>query len=332
MAMTSIGDLAAGFALRRQMAAAKSDLASLTQTMTTGQTADIGRRLGGNLAQLAAIDATLSRLDGYAQVTDRAGQMASARQAVLEQVSDTAADLSPTLLRAGSVQGTGQTDTAARAAEQALGLAVSALNTRLGDQTVMAGFTPDQPALISADDLLTAAAAAVAGATGAQGVETALANWFDAPAGFQAVAYRGGVADAPVPVADGRHIDSAATAADPAVKGSLRAMVMAALATRGVPADAAEQTQLVQRAGEVLAETATARTDLAAKLGAAAAEIDDAATRNAAQASALSQARNDLTVADPYETATRLTDTQSRLELIYALTARLGKLSLAEYL
>jgi len=62
------------------------------------------------------------------------------------------------------------------------------------------------------------------------------------------------------------------------------------------------------------------------------AQIDGATARNTAESSALELARAELIAIDPYKAATDLTSVQTQLETLYALTARLSRLSLVEYL
>jgi len=62
------------------------------------------------------------------------------------------------------------------------------------------------------------------------------------------------------------------------------------------------------------------------------ARIDTATTRNTSEATALGIARAGLVQLDPYETATRLQHAETQLQLIYTLTARMSRLSLADYL
>ena len=62
------------------------------------------------------------------------------------------------------------------------------------------------------------------------------------------------------------------------------------------------------------------------------ARVEDAAARLSARGTALEIARNDMSAADPYETATKLQNVQLQLETHYTLTARLSRLSLTEYL
>ena len=67
-------------------------------------------------------------------------------------------------------------------------------------------------------------------------------------------------------------------------------------------------------------------------LGYAEARIEDSKVRQEAEASSLEIARNTLLGVDPFDVATRLTDAQQRLESLYAVTARLSRLTLSDFL
>jgi len=75
-----------------------------------------------------------------------------------------------------------------------------------------------------------------------------------------------------------------------------------------------------------------ALTALQARLGVAQERISSAEIRNAAESSALQIARSDLLAIDPYDTATALQATQTQLETLYSITARLTRLNLTDYL
>ena len=110
-------------------------------------------------------------------------------------------------------------------------------------------------------------------------------------------------------------------------------LALAALVDRGLfPGQPALQKGLAQRAGEVLLAGETERAHLASRVGGLQAQIDRAQTRNESEATALGIAHADMVKVDPYETATRLQDAETQLDLIYTLTARISRLSLADYL
>ena len=122
------------------------------------------------------------------------------------------------------------------------------------------------------------------------------------------------------------------TATDPALRDTLKALVLGSLLADPGFGTPATRASLAQKAGESLTGLATDRATLAGRLGSTQQRLDEAATRNSAEASALGIARNDLLSVDPYDTATRLQETETRLEMIYALTARLSRLSLLDHL
>ncbi len=333
MGLVSLGDMAQSFMLRRQNVALKSDLQRLSLELTTGRVADTAARVSGDLVPLSAIDASLARLNGYRAVTAEAGLFAGSMQTALGVVDEVASDLSRTLLAAASTSTQALIDAAGTEARSRLETAMSALNTRVGDRSLFAGTATNGPAIVPAETMMLALDAAIIGAATAQDIEVAVSAWFNAPAGFAATAYTGNVALARVNIAPGEEAALDITATDPAIRATLKGLALAALLGRGALAgQPAERQSLANRAGLSLLESHTDRTYLAARIGTAQAQIDAAASRNAAESTSLQIARADITAADPFETASKLQETQQQLEKIYAITARITRLSLMDYL
>jgi flagellar hook-associated protein 3 FlgL len=123
------------------------------------------------------------------------------------------------------------------------------------------------------------------------------------------------------------------TAADPALQELLKGMAMMALLSQGLMAgDAAERFALTQAASGTMLAAQPAFFDLRAAVGIGEAQIDKADTRLTSERVSLQRALSDLIAVDPYEAAVRLEETQTRLESLFAITARLSRLSLADYL
>lgn len=333
MPLTSIGDLAQSLMLKRQNAGLKMQLDTLTATMASGKVTDAGQHLRGDLGPLTALDASLARLSAYAQVTAETAQRAAALQTVLARIDTTAATLGPNLLRAAHLGGETQLNAVGQTARQALDATVAAMNTRLGDRSLLSGIATDAPALVDAETLMTLARTATASAISVTDTETALDAWLSDPAGFSAQAYSGGapLADLPISADDSARLDITAT--DPALRATLKGLILSAMLDDArFVSDPQARTALSRRAGESLAETAPDRAHLSARLGIVEGQIEAATTRNTAEATSLGIGRAALLAADPYDTATRLQEIQSRIETLYALTARLTRLSLADYL
>ncbi len=333
MGAVSLGDMARSFMLRRHTVDLKQNLQKLTNEVATGRVSDTAARVSGDLVPISGIDAALARLKGYGAVTSEAGLFAGAMQTALGTMDALASSLSNALISTTTGGSPVLIDAAGKDAEQNLQTALSVLNTRFGDRSLFAGTETTDAATADSNTLLTALTAAVAGAVSAQDVETAVNTWFASPSGYAAVVYQGGDALAALAIAPGEEAKIDLTAADPALRDTIKGLAMAALLNRGVLAgQTAGRQDLARRAGLSLLENKTDRTNVAARLGLVEAQIDAAVTRNANETSALQIARNGITEADPYETATRLEDTEAQLEKIYALTARLSRLTLLDYL
>lgn len=335
MSMIGFGDLAQSFMMRHQMTQAKSELARHSQELTTGTAADTPRHLSGDLGALLAIDATLARLKGYGAVTREVALFSDALQVSLATISDMAMEAAGSLLSASGTAASTHVDTAASAAHSALKSTMSTLNTRFGDRTLFAGQATNGQAVISAETLMIEieATLAAAGATDVASLEAAIDAWLVAPGGYHGTAYLGGAPLAAVPIAAGETAALDVTANDPALRQTIKGLAMAALVDRGLFAgQPALQKQLAQRAGEVLLTGETDRAHLAARLGGLQAQVDRAQVRNESEAAALGIARTGMVQIDPYESATRLQDAETQLQLIYSLTARISRLSLADYL
>jgi flagellar hook-associated protein 3 FlgL len=333
MAQVSLGDMAQSFMLRRQNVALKADLQRYATELTTGRVSDTSARVSGDLVPLSGIDATLARLKGYGAVNAEAGLFAGAMQTALGVIDSVSSTLSSTLLTAAGGVMPARVDAAGHDAQQRLETVVSALNTRFGDRSIFAGVSTTQAATVDADTLMSALDTAVAGAVSAADVETAVNSWFDAPGGFAALGYTGGGPLAALQIAPGEEAAVDVTATDPAIRATLKGLALAALLDRGVLSGQPDARQdIARRAGVSLLQSQTDLAYLSARLGSTEAQISAAVARNSAESTSLQIARADIVAADPFETASRLEETQTQLEKIYAITARMTRLSLMDYL
>ncbi len=333
MTLQPIGDLAQIFVSRRQMTAVQAALNRNKAEMTTGLVQDRGAHLRGDQTAASALARDSAMVGALARNAQTLAVTSGAMQAALQTVDRLAADLSGQLLSPAADRDGATTGTLVAEARDALAGAVGALNARAGGQALFSGAASDGPALVDADTLLAQVRAAAAGETSVAGITAAVTAWFDDPAGFAAQAYLGGPPRPPVPLAPGETAALPQTAADPALRRTLAGLAIAALAVEfaaGGPSDTAAGLQ--RAAGRMLVAEGTARTALMADLGLTEGRIAATATRLQAEDTALDRARSDLLSADPYESAAMLTERQTQLETIYAVTARLSRLSLAEFL
>jgi len=332
---TNLGDLAQTFLLRRNTAATGGALNRLTEELATGRVSDLRGHLGGDFAGLAGIERDFSVNAALARSNDAAARFASAQQSALEVVQTRLSEAGPAFASAGASGEATQMRAAFRAAEDQLGETISALNGEYAGRSLFAGIATDASALVDAETLLSDLGAALSGSATAADALTAADAWFDTPGGpFETAAYNGsGDALAPLAIGTGERVTLDVTAADPALRETLKGVALVALLGRGLLAsDQAEQATLLREAGTRLANANDDVIDLQSGIGFAQERIEAAKVRGEVMRTSLEAARGALVEADPYETSIRLREVETRLSTLYAITSRLAGLSLAQVL
>ena len=335
MTTTGFGDLAGVIARQQQITTIKRTIEDRSSETVTGRLADPAAALRGQLSPLVAIDASLGRLRGWSANIDETGRQLSAMQLVFETM-ETFSDLARKgLMSAASTENAGQIRVVVADARDKLEGVLSALNTRVGERSIFSGTaTSTSPFQGGAEAVLDPLRAVIAGTQTAEEMVAAVDAWFDDPAGFQATLYRGGdTAVGPVPVAEGQTVSIAITGDHQAVRATIKAFAIAALADQGPGASSPDQmAQLADHAARELLVSAADRALAAGTLGLAEGQVEAARSRNAAESSSLEIARSDLRNADPFEAASALAEAQARLEMLFTTTARMSRLSLTNYL
>lgn len=337
MNLTNVGDRAQALLLQRQNADLKLRMTQLTGEMASGRKADVAAAVGGDFRVLAGIEHSLTTLSAYHTATTEAAGLTDALQKALETMQTTSADLAPSVLSAGTTGGATHIATAAFDARQKLFSAVSALNVRVGDRYALSGAATDKQPILGAQQMLDDLKLAATGQVTASGVISAVDNWFAAPAGgggYLDLIY-GGSANplAPFQIGAGEEASLSLTANDPTLRDMLKGLALAGLVAEGIlPGDQTGQALLMQTAGQRLIAGNSDLAVVRANLGSVEGQIDAVATRNQAEGSALEIARNAIVGADPFETANELEVTRTQLETLYAITARLSHLNLADFL
>jgi flagellar hook-associated protein 3 FlgL len=333
MTAISLGDLAQTLLLRQSITATRSAIDAATADLSTGQTSDPGRHLGGHTARLSAIQSTLNRIDAQEAGLATARIRAEAMQTALGQIDSVTARVADTLLSASQSVLMPGLLAVGRQSLAALESTVASLNQRSMGQSIFAGTATDGPALAPAGDILAAASAATATAQSPADIARMLDDWLSDPAGFASVAGLGNADGVSVPIGDGKRIALDVTALDPGLRQTFKGLILGALLTEGRFATTpAGQGELARLSAESLLSAVPPRGEVSARLGLSQSRIEDAATRLSAENSALQRARNDLLSVDMYETSSRLTESETRLKALYALTARLSSLSLTGYM
>ena len=336
--MTSIGlgDLSQQFQMRTQNMLLKQRLQVTSEQVTTGVAADPARHLNGATAPLATITREIAQINAYGVATAEAASALSFVQTSLDTVNQTANEAVESLLLAGvSPDQTLQTNAAADALNR-LDQVISTLNVEFGGRSLFSGAAVDRPALAAASDWFGDIQTAVSGATSVQDVLDTVDAWFDTPGGgFDTLAHLG--SDSPASkffIAEGTAVSGPPSVTDPAIKEVLKGLVLGAVLSDDALLSGVEgaRDQLAQTAGTSLLGAVDLLTGLQSNIGINEENIASVQVQHQTNLNALEIAHNELIAVDPYEQATLLESTQTQLETLYTITARLSRLNLADYL
>ena len=335
MSSFGLGDLAASYQNNVQNLRIKSDLARLSQELATGTRSDLKAATGGDLSGFSGIESALAKMSAYKIAANEAAFYGDTVQQSLGQVQDLGAAIAPTLITSGNIGTTTAIQSAAADARSKFSSVVSLMNTRLADRALFSGVAVNTAALASADNILASLETAIAAETTASGIETVVDDWFDASGGgFETVGYLGATTDiAALRIGMHETAEIQVRADDQEIREVLKGFALAALVDRGaLSGQIVEQADLISRAGTQLMAADGGLADLRAQIGATESQIEQAIVRNTAETAALQTARTNILAIDPFETATMLQTTEVQLETLYAMTARLSRLSLVDYL
>ena len=334
MTGSTLGDLSHSFLSRQRNIAIRQDISRYTHELSTGQVSDIRQVLSGNHSYLTDIEHKLELLQGYSVTTTEAAHLSSATQQALGAVSTIAQDLTNGLITSTLTVVGATNGNMASEAKTALNDMIGRVNTQVAGRFLFSGNATDQRPLNDSDSLLTAALAAMAGATTLGDMMSAASNWFDDPAGFATVMYQGSSeAMSPMKLSQTDSVSIDLRATDSEFREILKLTTLTALADDPTFALTTEQkAQLFATAADDMLVAQDSIIKLQAQVGTAEARIDKIATRNAAEKSSLSIAKADLLGVDPYEAATRLEEVQFQLQSLYSVISRNAQLSLVNFI
>lgn len=335
MSPSTIGDAASSFALNRNNINIRTRLNTLTQEMSTGKKADITRALK-DTTLLRDVDRQLGLARAQHSNADEVGQRLAAMQTYLTTIDAERRGVLDAVVLVTSESTSDQISSAAENARDAFEGVVNTLNTRFGGQSLFAGNATNEVPLATANTMLGQLRLQVAGATDAATAISAIEAWFDtAGGGFETLGYLSSETGAITRKIDPTtSIEIEPKADSPAIRDLLKATAIAALASEGSMAmtDTRENATMLKEASTRLLSTAQPLNELRGRLGFAEGRIEEASTRLTARITTLGIMRNGFDTADPFETAGALQEVQIQLETHYAVTARLARLTLAEYL
>jgi len=335
MSWVSLGSLSLPFQMQRNGVQLRNAMAQHSAELTTGRVEAPQRHLRGDLGALAAIESRLARIAAYDSVIGQNGTLLDTAQSALERVSSLGSFLSNQVLTAvfadSGPQGYASVGGSARAA---LGDMVSVLSTSVAGRTLFAGAAVDRGPLLSADEILAAVGTAVAGMSNAQDIADTVESFFFDPGGpFESVIYQGSGMSPGGAIDDSEVGPALPDAANPAIRRQLMAVTLGALLDDdSISLDRTETRALALNTMQMIESNGEAVTALQAGLGFGQELLEQRQQRLSHEKDALVLARQGLIGTDPFESASLLEETRHRLEALYAVTARVSRLSLLEYM
>ena len=333
MPLTTIGDLAQNFKQRSIGTRLHRDLSTLNLELTTGLKQDVSKAVAGKTAPVAAIERALTLTDAKNLAVKEANIFADA----------TGTALAATLSR---IEGIGlggmaitsgmlklQIDALAESARIAFTGIISDLGTQVAGRALFGGATGNSQTIRSPDEILSALATSLAGANSAADIEAGVNAYFAEGGPFQTNDYLGEAIDlAPFDLGDGSTAEIGVRADHPGIRTALAEVARVAVLTEELGVSHQARAETLAEGSLGLLQARNEIITLEARLGTGAASVEDAMVRIGVERDGLQAARLGLLAADPYETATRLQQTEFQISSIYTLTARLSGLNLVSYL
>ncbi len=335
MPQVTFGDLSTAYYNQLHNTRLRMTASQLGQELASGRTSNLRQAAGGDLGNYAGIENALTELAAYQITAKEAALFMESTQRSLETVQQTTTDIAPALLMAGSSSEATLVQSTAADARARFATVVSVLNTRVADRAVLAGTAIDGAALADSETMLAYLNIAIAAETSAAGITAVVDAWFDdSGGGFETSGYLGETTDlAPFRIGPDEKADFTLRGDDQSLRDLMKGYAIAALVADGaLSAQHSERVTLVSTAATRLLTSDKGLVEIRAAVGGFEAQIEGALARNGAETSALEIARSEIAQIDPFEAATNLQATETQLEMLYTITARLSRLSLADYL
>lgn len=335
MTVVSIGDMAQHFVSVRNSGRIKSDLARLGNELATGKKVDLNQALEGDAREVLALRHSLSQTDAVLASGRQLALSLGAVQTALSTIDASANTAARDFLTLSATSSPGQIATAVDKASGQFTSLVSTLNQTWNGRSVFSGVAVDTVPVASPDFMLSEIVATIPDPTDPAAVKSAVESWFNAPGGgFETVGYLGGqtVADTRLGP-NGPKISMIVKADDPEIREVMAAAALGAIVGRlGANLSSPDQGLLLQEAGVQFLNASKGMALLQSRLGYEEETVENLMAATAAQKTSLSLALNEIEQANPFETATRLEAAQRQLELHFNATARLSRLTLADYI
>ena len=312
----------------------RARLETLTQELASGRLADPGRALSSDFSAVSQATHALRTHDTRAAALSTAGTWLQTSQSSLDAVRAAGARIGEELVAALGSSATPRVEALAATARGALSDMASALDVRLGGRSVFGNGDPSGGPLIDFETLVTETRALAAAAPDLEALFLAFDDYFAAGGGIETNVLKSVPAAATrFPLGGGASVEVPVSLADPSIRDALKqAALVAALPEAGFPLDGAPigalALELPRRSAQIGGDVAQVQ----GRLGAVQEQVERRTAELERKRTDLEAQKADALGADPYDRASRLQEEMTRLETIYAVTARRARLRLTDYL
>lgn len=351
MKTTYISTQAASTASRLSILKMQTELAKNTKELSSGRWADVGLELGNKTGRTISLRQDYQRLDAIRDTNGLVASRLDTSQAALDGVLKNAQDFAASLIavRSGNVGA----QVIADDAKNNLQSLIASLNTSINGEYLFAGIntdvrpvadyysTPTSATKTAFDTELANFCTSVGAASPADlsasdlntFIDTNLSNMFDAtnwsdPATGWSSASNQNIKSR---ISTSELIETSSNANEPAFRKLAMAYTMVSeLANKGLSEKAYQG--LIDKTAQIMGDATVGLTVVKARLGTSQERLSNANGRIEAQMDILNRNINDFEQVDPVETQTRISALETQLDMAFALTSRVQKLSLLNYI
>jgi flagellar hook-associated protein 3 FlgL len=343
---TSTSAIAA--ATRLTMAKLQSQLVDAQKEVSTGRFADVGATLGSKTGQSVSLRQEQARLQGMIDSNGSVATRLDASQTALKSISDNAQSFLNQLVssRTGNVQHSLESE-----AKNGLKGLIGSLNAQINGAYLLAGINADVKPIAeydqtpapankqAVDDAFVATfgfsqsdpqVANISSDDMQSFLDTSFADLFKDPA-WKSTWSQASDQNVRSRISNSELIDTSTTANSDPVRKLVSAYTMVSqLGTANLNQGAYQK--LVDQATRLTSEAIQGLTTIQADLGSAQQSVTDANSRMTVQRDIITNHVGALEGVDPYEASSRLSALMTQIETAYAMTGRIQKLSLLNYL
>lgn len=320
---------------RDDSARTRSRIDLLTRELSSGRRGDVGRAISSDFSPISTVSHELRVHDAKAVSLSRAGTWLETAQLSLDAVAGAGDRISAELPAALALPGSSSLVNLARSARGVLDDLTTSLNAAQSGRPIFANGDPAGGAPIDLDILLAETTILAQSA----GDLNAFLGAFDAyfagtsGTGIETNVIRSHSSEHVVfPLGKGGSISMPVSLADPGIRDAIKqAAIIAALPSAGFAITdsirARLSTELPARGAEAAGKLISTRE----RLGGVEERVSRLSTQLSDERSRLEGRQAKAVASDPYETATQLQNEMTRLETIFAVTARRARLKLSDY-